>query len=89
MNKQQAQVEAAREILRTLVKDSPYTATYVAQQVGEEYTTFLHRLKGERKSYQQLDTALVVNILAVLDFPLSEFFTRVEERAAEILQSQE
>lgn len=88
MNKQQAQVEAAREILRTLVKDSPYTTKYVAQQVGEEYTTFLHRLKGERKTYQQLDTALVVNVLAVLDYPISEFFTRVEARAAELTRSE-
>ena len=88
VNKQNAQVEAAREILRALVKDSPYTAKYVAQQVGEEYTTFMHRLKGERPSYQQLDTALVVNVLAVLDYPLSDFFKRVEARAEELLHSE-
>ena len=87
MNKQQAQVDAARETLRRLVKESPFTAKYVAQQVGEEYTTFMHRLKGERPSYQLLDTAFVVNLLAVINYPLSDFFTQVEVRAEELLRS--
>ena len=80
-------MEAARETLRALVKASPYTTKYIAAQVGEEYTTFIHRLKGERKSYQQLDTALVVNVLALLDVPLSDFFRTVEARAEEIQRS--
>ena len=78
-------MQAARETLRALVKASPYTTKYVAAQVGEEYTTLIHRLKGERATYQQLDTALVVNILAVLDVPLSDFFTQVERRAEELM----
>ena len=77
-------MQATRETLRALVKASPYTAKYVASQVGEEYTTFVHRLKGERPSYQLLDTAFVVNVLAVLDVSLSEFFTTVDVRAQEI-----
>ena len=80
-------MQATRETLRALVKASPYSAKYVASQVGEEYTTFIHRLKGERKSYQQLDTALVVNVLALLDVPLSDFFNRVEARAEELQRS--
>ncbi|MDR6907516.1 hypothetical protein J2X63_003224 [Agromyces sp. 3263] len=87
MNKQQAQMQATRETLRALVKDSPYTAKYVASQVGEEYTTFVHRLRGERPTYKLLDTAFVVNVLAVLDVPLSVFFTQVEERSEELLRS--
>ena len=81
-------MEAARETLRALVKASPYTTKYIAAQVGEEYTTFIHRLKGQRATYQQLDTALVVNVLALLDVPLSEFFTRVEVRAEELLRQE-
>ena len=88
MNRQQAQLQATRDVLRRLIKSSPYTTKYVAQQVGEEYTTLIHRLKGERPSYQQLDTALVVNILAVLDVPISLFFMQVEVRAEE-LQNQD
>lgn len=86
MNKQQAQMQAARETLRQLVKESPYTAKYIAAQVGEEYTTFIHRLKGEKVGYQLLDTSLVVNVLAIVGVPISEFFTRVEVRAEELLQ---
>jgi hypothetical protein len=77
-------MEATRETLRALVKDSPYTVKYVAAQVGEEYTTFIHRLSGQRQSYQQLDTALVVNVLALLDVPLADFFTQVQARAEEL-----
>ena len=81
-------MEAARETLRALVKASPYTTKYIAAQVGEEYTTFIHRLRGQRNGYQQLDTALVVNVLALIDVPISEFFIRVEARAEELLRSQ-
>lgn len=84
VNRQEAQMEAARETLRELVKASPYTTKYIASQVGEEYTTFVHRLKGRRATYQQLDTALVVNVLALLDVSLADFFTRVERRAEEL-----
>jgi len=88
MNKQQAQVQAAREVLYALIKESPYTFTYVAGQVGERRDTLSTRLRdGDRPGYQILDTALVVNILAVLDEPLPAFFTRVEERAEELLRS--
>lgn len=80
-------MEAARETLRALVKASPYTTKYIAAQVGEEYTTFLHRLSGKRPSYQQLDTALVVNVLALLDEPLADFFTQVQARAEELQRS--
>jgi len=82
-------MEAARETLRALVKASPYTTKYIAAQVGEEYTTFIHRLRGQRNGYQQLDTALVVNVLALIDVPISEFFIRVEARAEELLRSQQ
>jgi len=88
VNKQEAQIEATRETLRALVKASPYTTKYIAQQVGEEYTSYVHRLKGTRASFHKLDTALVVNTLAVLDVPISEFFTQVERRAEEILRRQ-
>jgi len=87
VNRQQAQLQATREILRALVKASPYTAKYVASQVGEEYTTFVHRLRGERPGYQLLDTAFVVNVLAVLDIPIVDFFTQVQERAEELQRS--
>lgn len=86
VNKQQAQVQAAREVLRALVKASPLPAKYVASQVDEEYTTFMHRLAG-RKSYHLLDTAFVVNVLGVLEIPLTDFFTQVEQRAEELLRS--
>ena len=70
MQKQQAQVEAAREVLYDLIKKSPYTFKYVAAQVGERPDTLSTRLRdGNRKGYQILDTALVVNILAVIDVP--------------------
>ena len=75
--------------MRALVKASPYTTKYIAAQVGEEYTTFIHRLRGQRNGYQQLDTALVVNVLALIDVPISEFFIRVEARAEELLRSQQ
>lgn len=88
MNKQQAQLQATRDVLRGLIKSSPYTTKYVAQQVGEEYTTLIHRLKGQRSTYQQLDTALVVNILALIDVPISEFFTQVESRAEDLMRGQ-
>ena len=80
-------MQATRELLRALVKASPYTAKYVASQVGEEYTTFVHRLRGERPGYQLLDTAFVVNVLAVVDEPISGFFIQVEDRAEELLRS--
>ena len=87
MNRQQAQLQATRDVLRGLIKSSPYSTKYVAQKVGEEYTTLIHRLKGQRPGYQQLDTALVVNILALLDVDLSVFFTQVEGRAQELQRS--
>lgn len=77
---------AARETLRTLVKKSPYTAKYIAAQVGEDYTTFSHRLSGKRADYRLLDTALVVNVLAILDHPIGEFFTQVQARADELMR---
>ena len=86
VNRQQAQMQATRETLRALVKASPYTAKQVASQVGEEYTTFIHRLKGERPSYQLLDTAFVVNVLAVLDVDIADFFMQVRDRSEELLR---
>lgn len=86
MNRQEAQMTAAREVLRALVKASPYTAKYIAQEVGEPYTSFVHRLKGTRQSYRTLDTALVINVLAVVGVSLSDFYTQVEERAEELQQ---
>lgn len=89
MNRQQAQVQAARAVLYELIKNSPYTFKYVAAQVGERHDTLSTRLRhGDRKGYQILDTALVVNILAVLDVPISEFFTQVERRAEELRSTQ-
>jgi hypothetical protein len=89
MNKQQAQVDAAREVLYQLIKESPYTFKWVAAQVGERNDTLSTRLRhGNRRGYQTLDTALVVNILAVLEVPLTDFFTQVERRAEEILRTQ-
>lgn len=87
MNKQEAQMTAAREVLRALVKASPYTVKQVAALVGEEYTGFSKRLSGKVAGYQQLDTALVVNVCALLEVPISDFFKRVEVRAAELQRS--
>lgn len=88
MNRQQAQVQATRAVLYALIKDSPYTFKYVAAQVGERHDTLSTRLRhGDRKGYQILDTALVVNILAVLDVPIADFFTQVQERAEELLHT--
>lgn len=87
MNKQQAQVDAARETLYQLIKDSPYSFKWVATQIGERNDTLSTRLRhGHKPGYQTLDTALVVNILGVLEVPLTDFFTRVEERSEEILR---
>lgn len=86
MNKQQAQVDATREVLYQLIKESPYTFKWVAAQVGERNDTLSTRLRhGQRRGYQILDTALVVNILGVLEVSLTDFFTRVEERSDQIL----
>lgn len=88
MNKQQAQLDATREVLYQLIKESPYTFKWVAAQVGERNDTLSTRLRhGHRPGYQALDTALVVNICAVLDVPLVDFFTRVEARSEEMLHS--
>ena len=86
MTKQEALVEATRELLRELVKNSTPSAKWIAEQVGEDRTTFTHRLSGKRPSYRQLDTSFVVGILTALDVPVSDFFTQVEGRAEEILQ---
>jgi hypothetical protein len=87
MNKQQAQVDATREVLYSLIKESPYTFKWVATQVGERNDTLSTRLRhGNKRGYQTLDTALVVNILGVLEVSLPEFFTRVEDRSEEILR---
>lgn len=88
MQKQAAQVQAARDVLYLLIKNSPYTFKYVATQVGERHDTLSTRLRdGQRKGYQTLDTALVINILAVLEVTPSDFFKLVEERAEELLRS--
>ena len=88
MNKQQAQVDATREVLYQLIKESPYTFKWVATQVGERNDTLSTRLRhGSRPGYQTLDTALVVNILGVLEVSLPDFFTRVELRSEELLRS--
>ena len=88
VTKQEAQMIATRETLRALIRESPYTLRSVADRVGEEYTTLSKRLHGNVEGYRQLDTAVVVNILAMLDMPIGDFFTRVEERAQEILRNQ-
>lgn len=87
MNRQQALTQAAREVLAALVKDSPYTSKYIAEQVGELPSTFTHRLKGNRPGYQNLDTALVVNVLTVIGVPFEEWARRAQERAEELLRS--
>lgn len=88
MNREQALTQAAREVLRTLVKDSPYSSKYIAEKVGEVPSTFSSRLTGNRVGYQNLDTSLVVNVLAVLDVTFVDFATQVEQRAQEILRTQ-
>jgi hypothetical protein len=87
MNKQAAQMQAAREILYTLVQDSGYTFKAVAEHVGELPTTFSKRLKGKQAGYQQLDTALVVNVLGLLGVSFAEFGLRVEARTTELMRS--
>jgi hypothetical protein len=87
MNKQQAQVDATREVLYELIKESPYTFKWVAGQIGERNDTLSTRLRDpHRRGYGTLDTALVVNILGVLEVSLPDFFTRVEGRSEEILR---
>lgn len=87
MNKQQAQLQAAREVLYTLIKQSPYTFKWVAEQVGERNDTLSTRLRHpERVGYSALDTALIVNILAVLDVNIVEFYTQVEARATALMR---
>lgn len=87
-NRQQALTRAAREVLAALVKDSPYTSKYIAEQVGELPSTFTHRMKGNRAGYQNLDTALVVNVLAVIGVPLDVWAKQAQERAEEILRAE-
>lgn len=87
MNRQQALTQAAREVLAALVKDSPYTSKYIAEQVGELPSTFTHRMKGNRAGYQNLDTALVVNVLTVIGVPFEEWARQAQERAEELLRS--
>ena len=88
MNRQQALTRAAREVLATLVKDSPYTSKYIAEQVGEHPSTFTHRMKGNRAGYQNLDTALVVNVLTVIGVPFEVWAKQSQERAEELLRSE-
>lgn len=88
MNREQALTQAAREVLHTLVKDSPYTSKHIAEQVGELPSTFTHRLKGTRAGYQNLDTSLVVNVLTVIGVSFTDYATQVEKRAADLLRSQ-
>ncbi len=83
-------MQAARTVLYELIRDSKPKRTFkeVAQQIGERADTLSTRLKHpERTGYGTLDTAMVVNICAVLDVPLSDFFTQVEARAEELLHS--
>ena len=87
MNKQAAQITAAREVLYALVQRSPFTFKYVAEHVGESPTTFSKRLKGKQAGYQQLDTALVVNVLSLLGVSFAEFGLRVESRTTELMRS--
>jgi hypothetical protein len=82
MTNTQAQLDASRALLRALVKESPYPATYIAEQIGEPYTSLLHRLKGTRATFRGLDTSVVINILAVLEIPVQDFFVQVVELAA-------
>jgi FixJ family two-component response regulator len=86
MQRQEALTQAAREVLHALVKDSPYTSRHIAEQVGELPSTLTHRLKGNRRGYQNLDTSLVVNILTVIGVPFTDYATQVESRAAQLLQ---
>lgn len=82
MNSQSASVQATRDLLYALIKASPYTFKAVADLVGERPDTLSTRLRdGNRRGYQILDVALVVNILAVLSVPQPEFFTFVFELA--------
>jgi len=74
-----ADVGSARAVLRTLVKESPHTAKHVAAQVGEEYTTFIHRINGRRTSYLNLDLSFVFAVLRTIGVPFTEYARRVEE----------
>lgn len=88
MNKQEAQVAAARQLLRAHIKASKYTVKQVAAAIGEEYTGLSKRLSGHVAGYQGLDTSTVVNVCALLNIPVSEFFKQVEARAAELLEEE-
>jgi hypothetical protein len=82
MNRQQASVQATRDLLYALIKASPYTFKAVADLVGERNDTLSTRLRdGGRRGYQILDVALVVNILAVLGVSQPDFFVAVFELA--------
>jgi hypothetical protein len=82
MNRNPTQVQATRDLLYQLVKASPYTFKAVAERVGERNDTLSTRLRdGNRRGYQILDVALVINILATLDVNQPEFFKFVFELA--------
>lgn len=82
-------MQAARETLYNLIRGSKFSFKHVAAEIGERPDTLSTRLKDpERRGYGTLDTAMVVNICAVLDLPLSDFFKQVEERAEELLRSE-
>ena len=70
---------AARSVLRGLVKASPLTSKHIAEQVGEEYTTFIHRLSGGRKGYLHLDVGLILAVLDLIGVSFTEYARRVEE----------
>jgi len=84
MDKTEAQVRATRETLHALIKASPHTQKWVAQQIGEDPTVLSRRLTGNREDYSNLDTSLVVNLLRVLDVDIVDFYVRVKERATQI-----
>lgn len=82
---QQALMRAAREVLRELVRESPYTSTYIADTIGIHKSNLSHWLVGKRQGFQNLDTSLVVSILSIIGVSYSEYARRAEARAAEIL----
>lgn len=84
-------MQAARTVLYELIRDSNPKRTFkeVALQIGERPDTLSTRLRDPgRTGYGTLDTAMVINICAVLGVPVSEFFKQVEVRAEELLHSE-
>ena len=74
-----AEVGATRAVLYALVKDSPHTFRWVAEQIGERNDTLSTRLRHpEKRGYGTLDLAMVLAILDTIGVSFTEYARRVD-----------